>query len=60
MNEQILKLIESYKLRELMLSERIIELEKKKDKTDLLELKLAYNARVLWRVVIKDLEKLVR
>lgn len=58
MEEKILKLIESYKFREAWLSKQIIELEK--ERRSEMELKLALNARLLWRVVIKDLEKTVR
>lgn len=60
MNEKILKLIEEYKRREEWLTKNIVDLEKKKDPNDILQLEMTKNTRVFWRVVIKDLEALIR
>lgn len=42
------------------MSEMIFELEQTNDKEKELELKIARNTRLFWRVVIKDLEKILR
>ncbi len=60
MEEKILKLIESYKAREALMTKVIIELDKNKDSYKENELKLAKNTRLFWRTVIKDLENLIR
>lgn len=60
MEEKILKLIESYKAREALMTKVIIELDKNKDSYKENDLKLAKNTRLFWRTVIKDLENLIR
>ncbi len=59
MNEKILKLIETYKSREERLSQQLAELKLKATHHET-ELKLVQNARVFWRLVIKDLEEIIR
>lgn len=62
MEEKILKLIENYKSREAFLTSVIVDLQKHRPptKAQLDELNSAKNTRALWRVVVKDLEGIIR
>lgn len=62
MNEKILKLIKEYKRREEFLTTVIIELQSHSppNQSQREELKTAKNTRAIWRVVIKDLEQIIR
>lgn len=62
MEEKISKLIENYKSREAFLTSVIVDLQKNRPptKAQLDELNSAKNTRALWRVVVKDLEGIIR